>query len=395
MENIQLGNSLEDFTWDSPTDAASFFSDFTEPVDTTKVTDNEEEDYTEGDKGEEGKETTKTKAPSKVKNSQESEEDEEEGEDLFSDFKDGELEDKSSKTSKDKQTELSANTALEKFNTFKEQGIFKHVELEEDEEIDDERFEELLEEEYETEVSQRLQDWATKELDDDARAFIAFKQKGGRTQDFFKAAQSFNVLEGDIEDETFQRKVIEHQLKLEDWDDEEIADRLETLSETNRLANTASKYYDRLKTKAEKEKETLVEKQAEQRERAEANKREFKSNLRNTLSSIRDVKGMKITPKEKSDIYKFITDETEVVGNRKVTPFQKAIAESIQDENKMILLAKLLKSDFDFSDFEKQIKNKEVKKLKENLESRKGLRPTSSGKSSMEGKSLGDIFSQF
>ena len=59
----------------------------------------------------------------------------------------------------------------------------------------------------------------------------------------------------------------------------------------------------------------------------------------------------------------------------------------------MILLAKLLSTNFDMSDLEKKAKITETRKIKENLESRKGLRPTASRGSQLSGgKSLADLF---
>ena len=59
----------------------------------------------------------------------------------------------------------------------------------------------------------------------------------------------------------------------------------------------------------------------------------------------------------------------------------------------MILLAKLLATDFDMSDLEKKAKITETKRIKETLESRKGLRPNASrGSQLIGGKSLADLF---
>lgn len=400
MEDITNQGNLVDFNWDSSNNAGDFFSEF---MDTPKPPVNEvskedpKEEFTEGAEEPEDK---KTKAGTKPKT--EEQEEEEEYEDPFGDFRDPEDEltdpekPTKKKASEDKSTQA-RGTYIEKFNMFKEEGLFKHIELEEGEEedLDEERFSELLEEEYEAEVNTRISQWATEELDEEAKAFIAFKKQGGDTKEFLKSMQSLDVLSGDISDEEFQKEVIISQLEADDWDYEEIKDRLQTLEETGKLESTATKYYNRMKTKAEKQREALVAKQAKAREEREEKKREFKTNLRNTLSSIKEVKGIKITPKERGTLYNFITNEDQTLGDRKVTGFQKSIAEAVRDENKMILLAKLLSSDFDFSEFEKQIKTKEVRKLKENLESRKGLRPTGSSGTQTEGKSLGDIFSQF
>ena len=377
-------NSLTDFTWDNNPEQAETFFDFSLEAEEPKA---KEEEKEKEDK-------SSTEEPAK-----EVKEEPKDPREVFSEFTDEEIiepTDKKDGANPNKGTQ-SKNTVLDKFNMFKDEGIFKHVDLEEEEEddLDENRFNELLNEEYESEVSARLETWANEELDDDAKAFIAFKQKGGKTQDFLNRIKDFNVLDGDISDETFQKNVIREQLEAEDWDDEEIKDRLETLEESGRLSTTAEKYYTRMKNKAQKEKDSLIKNQERVRENQERSKREFKDNLRTTLNSIKEVKGIKINTREKNTLFNFITNEDQVIGTRKVTGFQKAIAEAVQDENKIILLAKMLNSDFDLSDLEKQIKNKEVNKLKENLESRKDLRPRNSSSTGSQGKSLGEIFSQY
>ena len=386
MEDILDPTSLTNFNWDDTVKGDSDFFNFS----------NEGEEP----KKEEEKEESVEETP-EDKKSEESEE--EPKEDAFADFRDPEEDEEEESSSTDKTTKSKSNkstqsrgTYIEKFNAFKEEGLFKHVDFDdEEEELDEDRFKELLNEEYESEVHSRLSTWAEEELDEDAKAFIAFKQRGGRTQDFFKQVKEFNVLEGNIEDESFQKSVIREQLESEDWDEEEISYRLKTLEETGKLESVADKYYKRMKSKAEKERELLIKNQENSRRKAEESKREFKAELKNTLNSIREVKGIKITPKEKSAIYNFIANEDQDFGGKKVTGMQVAIANAVRDEEKRILLAKLLMSDFDMSDLEKQIKNKEVKKLKENLESRKDLRPGSSTGKGTQGRSLGEIFSQF
>lgn len=284
---------------------------------------------------------------------------------------------------------------LDQYNSFKGYGLFKNIELEEEvEDLDEDTFKDLLEQDYEEEVNARIQQWATQELDEEAQAFIKFKKNGGRTEDFIKTLSSNTIdLNGDIEDEDFQNNIIRNQLKAEGWDREEIEDRLEYLSKIDKKQTTAEKYFGKLKEKADKEARKLVEKQEAFKKQQEQAKLDFKNAVKETLSTTQEVKGFKITSKDKINLFNFITKEDQEVSGRSVTGFQKAITEAVQDPNKMILLAKLLATDFDMSDLEKKAKITETKRIKETLESRKGLRPNASRGSQLTGgKSLADLF---
>ena len=284
---------------------------------------------------------------------------------------------------------------LDQYNSFKNYGLFKNIELEEEiEDLDEDTFKDLLQQDYEEEVNARIQQWATQELDEEAQAFIKFKKNGGRTEDFIKTLSSNTIdLNGDIEDEDFQNNIIRNQLKAEGWDREEIEDRLEYLSKIDKKQTTAEKYFGKLKEKADKEARKLVEKQEAFKKQQEQAKLDFKNAVKETLSTTQEVKGFKITSKDKINLFNFITKEDQEVSGRSVTGFQKAITEAVQDPNKMILLAKLLATDFDMSDLEKKAKITETKRIKETLESRKGLRPNASRGSQLTGgKSLADLF---
>lgn len=279
------------------------------------------------------------------------------------------------------------------YKDLKETGLFKHVEIEEDEDIDADRLFELQQEEYETEMQKRLENWATNELDEDAKAFIKFKTQGGDTQEFFKAYSKGSELPtGDIEDENFQDEVIRFQLKEEGWDRDEIEDRINYLTDSGRKQKVAEKYNEKIKEKEEKNRQSIV-KQAEQNKLlVKQQKEQFKNTLKDTLEEIEEINGFKIAKEEKAKLLNLLTKEDHKISETKsITGFQKQLAEVFQDSKKLILLAKLIETDFDMTDFEKKVRTKTTKQVKSNLEQRKSLRPNNSG-SSLDGSSLADLF---
>ena len=278
------------------------------------------------------------------------------------------------------------------YKDLKEAGIFKHIELEDGEELDADRFYELQQEEYETEVQKRLEAWATQELDDDARAFIKFKTQGGDTSEFFKTYQNTSEITlGDIEDEDYQDNLIRYQLQKEGWDKDEIEDRLEFLTESNKKSKFAERYHDRLIKEQEKEKQALVKQAEEQKIRAKQQEEQFRASIKDTLDTNKEINGIKFTDKDKGNLINFLTKREKLEDGRVITGFQKKLSESFNDPKKIALLAKILNDDFDFSSFEKSAITKKTKEIKRNIEQRQSMRPTGSGSSS-GANSLASLF---
>lgn len=279
------------------------------------------------------------------------------------------------------------------YKDLKESGIFKHVEIDEGEEIDVDRLYELQQEEIETEVEARLQSWATDDLDEDAQAFIKFKIQGGNTADFFKTYQNNSQITlGDIEDENYQDQLIRYQLQKEGWDKDEIEDRLEYLTESNKKSKFAEKYFTKLEQEIETQKQNLTKQAEEQRQKAKLQEEEFKNSIKETLDSNTEIKGLKISDKDKGTILNFLTKKDQKIDNNtSITGFQRKLSEVFKDPNKIVLLAKLVNDDFDFSQLEKSSVTKKTKEVKRNIENRQSMRPSGSGSSS-GANSLASLF---
>ena len=278
------------------------------------------------------------------------------------------------------------------YKDLKEAGIFKHVELEDGEELDADRLYELQQEEIEAEVTSRLDAWASQELDEDAKAFIKFKIQGGDTSEFFKTYQNTSEITlGDIEDEDYQDNLIRYQLQKEGWDKDEIEDRLEFLTESNKKSKFAERYHDRLIKEQEKEKQALVKQAEEQKIRAKQQEEQFRASIKDTLDTNKEINGIKFTDKDKGNLINFLTKKEKLEDGRVITGFQKKLSESFNDPKKIALLAKILNDNFDFSSFEKSAITKKTKEIKRNIEQRQSMRPTGSGSSS-GANSLASLF---
>ena len=285
--------------------------------------------------------------------------------------------------------EVSIYTDL--YKDLKESGIIKHIDVEDITDLSKEDFENIQEEEYEAEVSERLKTWATEELDEDARAFINFKRKGGSTKDFFNTYNAMSgIPQGDIEDEDYQDDIIRYQLKQEDWDSEEIEDRLEYLTENNKKAIFAKKCETKVREKERSEKEQLEQdleiRKTQQKEEEERITNTIKDKLKDTT----ELGGFVLKQADKDNLINFITKRSVKVDNKvSITPLQKKLAEVFKDTDKLLLLSMFLNKDFDTTGIKIKAKSEKVKEINSHLEQR---RRYSHSFGSSESKSLADLF---
>ena len=372
-------NGLMDFNWDEG-GADSFFG--LNEFGNENKTPAQQATPAQADELEETEDTDKPESGDKTKSKKK---DEEEKVSFFEEEAD---EDKS----KEKTSTADGSIYEDVYKDLKEAGIFKHVELEDGEELDADRLYELQQEEIEAEVTSRLDAWASQELDEDAKAFIKFKIQGGDTSEFFKTYQSTSEITlGDIEDEDYQDNLIRYQLQKEGWDKDEIEDRLEFLTESNKKSKFAERYHDRLIKEQEKEKQALVKQAEEQKIRAKQQEEQFRVSIKDTLDTNKEINGIKFTDKDKNNLINFLTKKEKLEDGRVITGFQKKLSESFNDPKKIALLAKILNDDFDFSSFEKSAITKKTKEIKRNIEQRQSMRPTGSGSSS-GANSLASLF---
>ena len=252
------------------------------------------------------------------------------------------------------------------YKDLKESGIFKHTELEEGEELTADRFYEIHQEEVEAEVAEKLQTWAKNDLDEDAQAFIKFKIAGGDTKDFFSTyGKTSKIGTGDISDEKYQDSLIRHQLETEGWDRDEIEDRLEYLTDNGKKEKFAEKYHAKIQRQEEADKILLEEQNQARLQSARQQEQEFKTSIQETLSEMDDYNGLKFTAEDKTSLVNYLTKKNHKIDDtRSVTEFQVKLQEAFKEPKKVALLAKLLRSDFDFSTIAKTAVTKKTKEIK-------------------------------
>lgn len=333
----------------------------------------------------------------KPKEKPKKEEDDNEEEEVEVEVKEGKK-DKPKEKAKD-----AADVPEEKFfstlaGEMKEKGIFQNIEIPKDKDLTEEEFFELQDAEIEARVEETFQEFFT-ELDEDGKEFLKFKRNGGKTSDFLATYSiGFNIEEFDEADEAQRTKVISHYLStVEKLDADEIADKMAWLKEGGKEKTTAAKYFTKIKEQEQTQRANLLKAEEDAATARAETAKKFNTELKDVLNKTEAVGSFQITKVEQKELDSYITKPTVKVGkNRYVPSFNADIAkifkaDTPETKQKLILLAKLVKTDFDVKDLITTVETTVTKKAKSKLmEAKQGTKVSSSGIQSK--KALGDFF---
>lgn len=290
----------------------------------------------------------------------------------------------SSSSKVEKEVEIFSNLAED----LKEAGVFSLVEFGEDEEITSDVFFEKFAEEVDNRVDNTIQSLMDS-LDEDGAAFLKFKSNGGNTSDFFKVYGKMTELPvSDVDSEENQKAFLEYYYsENEDLDREEIEERLDRYIESGKLERYAKQYFNKTKEAKDAEQQALVERQNELKKQQQEQNRQFQSNLKSVISKEKEINDFPIDSKKDGFLVDFLTKPVlDKDTNSYMTSFQKSMRNIFADEKKLILLAKLVANDFDFSSIKKKGETTATKKTLNTLKTKRQF--VNSG----EGKRLADYF---
>lgn len=276
----------------------------------------------------------------------------------------------------------------------KERGL-ADFKLEEGEELTDERAAELIEDSYEAGLESRLEE-LLQELPPVTRDLVKFAAKGGNESEFLaKLGKQPSVTtiskDMDLTDEKNQEAVIRAQLKLEDHDQDYIDSNIEFLKDSGKLESFAKKYHGKLIEKDEQARAAEVKRLEEQRKQMKENQRQFKSTLAETLKTTKEINGYAFNDKDAKELPSYIGDATIKTENGVISPFQKELFEVLQNKEQTLLLAKLVKSKFDFSAIARKTKTEQTRKVQDDVRRSKSSTTTGSSRNQSR-KSLADFF---
>ena len=270
----------------------------------------------------------------------------------------------------------------------KDKGFYQNVELEEGQELTAEDLLDLQEQE----ITERISEWGKSNIGETGAEFLKYLRSGGDPSNFLKMQASLGGLpEGDISDERYQENVIRYTLAGEDWDAEEIEDRVAMLKENGKLEKVALKYDTKVREERARAQEELVNEQKEQEKVRKENFRQYKNSLLEVAKTKSEINGFRITPAKANKLVENITKASVTTETgQTLSKFQNDLNQSLKDPEKVLLLAMLVDNNFDFSQIQKQAENKTAKEVKRNIQNH-GVSSSGPG-SSLDGLvSLADI----
>lgn len=289
-------------------------------------------------------------------------------------------------------TKISSKSTLE---FLKEKGLID-FELAEGEVLTDELAEEKLEDFLDDSIDAGV-DEAIKDLPDALKDMIKFVNNGG---DFgtLLAKMANNVASvinknTDMTKEENQVLAVSTDLREQGYDDEYIDTQIQFLKDSGKLETISTKAFDKITTKQEAETADAIEKSTKAKDENKKKQRAFKAELTTHVSSLKEIGGIAITPKDQKDLPAYISDVNVTLADGRVTTgLQQKLFSIFGDKEKLLLLAKIVQSDFDFSsvktkgvtEFSKGIKND----IQNNTISVKG---GSKGSSQKQKRSLADM----
>ena len=277
---------------------------------------------------------------------------------------------------------------------FKQKGLFSTIELNESDEVSEEKFFELHDAEIDNRADERVKE-VIAELGTEGKQWYDFVKAGGKSEDFFKVYGKVSEIPTvDIETEDGQDKLLRYYYEnYEMLDTDDVTDRLDWLKESGKKQKQAEKVKAKIESDIKEKREQLLRDQKDQKEKLEKNRDKFVNDIKSTAEKLQTVNDFTFSVESKKVLPDYIAKSAVKVGTGYITQFQNDLNEIIRNEDKtqLLLLAELIRSKFDFSSVAKQAATKTTKTVKTVLsETRQGKLSSASGSKS---RSLSDYFS--
>lgn len=336
--------------------------------------------------------------PSPPKETAKDEEEETEDDDFFgsTDIDEDEAEGDEEEPKKKTGNEVPVGKNVSFLEQLKERGLADY-ELEEGEELTDERAGELIEDSYESGLESRLSE-LLESLPPVTRDLVKFASKGGNESEFLakvgKQPSATSISKDmDMSEEKNQEAVIKAQLQADDHDEEYIDAQLEFLKDSGKLESLSKKYHGKILARDEAARAADLKSVEDRKKAMKENARNFKSTIASHLKTNKEIKGFSFNDKDANDLPSYIGDSNiKTDSGQQISAFQRDLFTALQDKDNSILLAKLVQSDFDFSQIANKSKTNQTKRIQEDVRRAKTTTAKSSGSSRTQSrKSLADL----
>jgi len=307
-----------------------------------------------------------------------------------------ETEEDNVKTPSDKKEPATVVNNKQTLEFLKEKGLVDY-ELEEGKELSEEEAEHLLEDSWEKALELEVE--ATiKDLPQDIKDLVKFASKGGNVGELLgkmiQHATSGITKDSDIDNEDVQVLAVTMDLKSQGYDQEYIDSQIEFLKEKDKLEGIAKKSYDKIIANQESETAGQVERQKDIADNRKKQAREYKTNITSHINSLSETGGLPLSKQDKTTLPTYISEpNVELQDGRYVSEMQADLFKVMADKDKIVLLAKLLKTDFDFSAIERKKQTQAARGVREAVErvDRKELSNSESGDHKSNKKALWDM----
>jgi hypothetical protein len=299
------------------------------------------------------------------------------------------------KVKEEKKEPTAKVSSMSTIEFLKEKGLVSY-ELEEGAEMTEDLAQEILEGSWEDSIQDGVAD-IIKDLPDAVKDLVKFASQGGNVTELLSKMSSHARTgldkDSDMSEEANQIIAVTLDLQSQEYDEEDIAAQIDFLRDSGKLENYSTKAYKKLLVKQEAERKAGI---AENEANKVKNKRvakEYKEKLSSHLSSVENFKGIVINKKDKENLPSYIADlKVPLQNGTTVSKFQADLFAILGDESKLIGLAKIINSDFDFSSISNKTITEFSKKTQASIENSDKINlKGSSASSQKQKKSLADL----
>jgi hypothetical protein len=196
----------------------------------------------------------------------------------------------------------------------------------------------------------------------------------------------------DVTKEENQETILRFKLSQEGYDEEDIDSQIEFMKDSGKLEKLATNFFNKWKQEEEEEQEEKVKETQQIVKQNRERQLNFKKEVASHLIANEEINNFVFTKKDQKELPDYVSvPSVKTVNGTNVTPFWNDLMQAMQDKDKMVVLAKIVKDDFKFDDLEKKLKTKTARELKTDLQRKKETKiPTRQG-SSQTTKSLIDL----
>ena len=154
-----------------------------------------------------------------------------------------------------------------------------------------------------------------------------YVRNGGDLQKYFNVSTDIDYDNFDTTDESNQKKIVKLLLTEKGYNEKQITRKIEKYEDAGILEDEAEDALEELKEISENKKEQLLTEQKKRNEQREAQQQEFINSVVNEISSMSDIRGIKVPEKDKKALLSYIF-KTDASGK---TQYQKDYSKSVKN----------------------------------------------------------------